>query len=348
MINNSITNTRFTAYLKYDFTTGSSGPNKPHKALENFKKSIKLDPANVYVHTNLVFTLEDLNRSDEAVEYLRRTISESPMSAPELIHKGYYFYTQNNYDDSLYAFQKAAESDPHNITAHMNLGIIYLNLRRFEEALSSFNRAGNILPGYYAVLHNKGKALFEMNRVNEAKLLFQEALDSTPTDHVSCFFLGLIHARSSSHKEALKYYTRALKLNRLNWEHHYYMAETLMALKRKGTGIKAYQKALKLYPEHYEISSHQIKALIMSKKQDVALLILDDAIDADHDNINLYYYKAWVYSSINNVSEALVWLERYLNNPYYFHRKAIEEDEFFKNLNKDMRFIKLLLKYCVS
>ena len=129
------------------------------KALQNYKKCLKLDPYGNYVSVNKV------------INYLEGSPFEEALSSDEHIKRGLEYEQKGNYTKAEEEYEKALEIDSSKVEAHNNLGIIYLRDNKdFPKASYHFLSALEIDP-------ENPKALYNMGIIYELEMRYEEAIE---------------------------------------------------------------------------------------------------------------------------------------------------------------------------
>lgn len=112
-----------------------------------YEALLAVEPENVraLVHSGLI--LEDLGRSEKALERYDKAIALAPDDPLPLINKGslLYFQFKRTYEAKV-ALTKALELDPDNVNAHFNLGVLFADANLFGEAQAEWERVVELAP----------------------------------------------------------------------------------------------------------------------------------------------------------------------------------------------------------
>jgi Flp pilus assembly protein TadD/4-amino-4-deoxy-L-arabinose transferase-like glycosyltransferase len=113
------------------------------KAIEDYTRSLDLDPKQPTVQYDLAQTLRRVNLLEQAVV----------------------------------AYNKAIELDPVMIEAYNNLGTTLAEMKEYKGAIKCFNKVIDLDPGYTKAYNNLGAALAEAGRPEEAVATFEKAIE---------------------------------------------------------------------------------------------------------------------------------------------------------------------------
>ena len=148
-------------------------------AVEEYRKALQLDPANVNVHNSLGVCYGMMEMHDAA---------------------------EAEFDAAL--LYKSDE-----VMALYNLGVIYLLTGRKEMALDFFTKAAAIDDGIFEVALLTGKLHLEAGNPEKARDFLEKALNCRPNSGTALRTLGACFTALNLLREAVAIYTRAVKNN---------------------------------------------------------------------------------------------------------------------------------------
>ena len=117
------------------------------KAAAEFRAMMASKPKDTSVKLNLVETLIDLNRIQEAADVEQQVIRDDPSSPRALLAKGRILIAQGRPQDAIPPLEQAVQTDVQSARGYYFLGIAQKALRMSDLARASFNRALALSPG---------------------------------------------------------------------------------------------------------------------------------------------------------------------------------------------------------
>lgn len=135
------------------YTRGESylGNNMLDEAIEEFKKSIELDPNFSDPHARLGVAYLRKGMLNEALLQFNQSIVLNPSDFEAFTYMGIIYRRKNMTDKSIIMLKKAIEINPLYITAVYNLGTAYLNKGELDRAIEYYNEVINIDSTYVRV-----------------------------------------------------------------------------------------------------------------------------------------------------------------------------------------------------
>jgi len=143
------------------------------------KKAVRVDSSNPHVLFNYANVLRALDKTDDALAWLAKTIALSP-----------------NFAD-----------------AHLNRGAILIARQELHGAIAEFDRAIAIAPSS-AAFANRGSAFQKLGQLDEAHDNYQRAVELAPSDPQNHFVLSEILTQMGRHDEAIEALERTVALDK--------------------------------------------------------------------------------------------------------------------------------------
>ncbi len=150
------------------------------KALERYKKLLKMEPENKRVWNNIGVAMVRQGRVKEALANYDKALELDPAFGSAWFNKGKALFKLGMKKKALDCFRKATKYSPENKSAWNNLGVTLRQLKRFKESIKCYDKAIKIHSEYPWAWHNKGVALMELKMYKEAMKCFDKALHIDP------------------------------------------------------------------------------------------------------------------------------------------------------------------------
>jgi tetratricopeptide (TPR) repeat protein len=195
------------------------------EAIQQFRKTLEIDPHSVKAHNDYGAALLRLDRVNEAMARFRRALELDPNYPDAHNNLGSALLQSGRVDEALVCFQKTLEIEPDYAPAHVNLGIAHLRRGNVDAAISHYRSALKITPDSADVHNNIGIAFRQSAQLPDAIAHFQQALKIRPDFSEAQNNLGNTLLQSNRAAEAIANYETALErdpdfvpaLNNLAW-----------------------------------------------------------------------------------------------------------------------------------
>jgi tetratricopeptide (TPR) repeat protein len=110
-------------------------------AVEEFQKSLVIDPANTNAHYNLAVVLGSKNDHAGAIVHLKAVSNSNPNDLNARFLLGQELLKTNRFDEALAEFSYIAQTDPNNEEALLERARLLQKARQYKEALDSLEKA---------------------------------------------------------------------------------------------------------------------------------------------------------------------------------------------------------------
>jgi Tfp pilus assembly protein PilF len=153
---------------------------KVDEAIEQYERSLALDPAYAEGHNNLGVALASRERLDEAVLHYQRALELRPAYAEAHSNWGAVIARQGDLPRAIEHYQLALAIDADNADAHVNWGNALVRMGRVDEAINHYRDALHVRRDDADAHQNWGVALAQQGKLQEAIVHFQLALAINP------------------------------------------------------------------------------------------------------------------------------------------------------------------------
>ena len=186
--------------------------NQLNKAVENYKKAIKIKPHYAQAYNNLGVTLHKLNKINEAIDCYKNALGIKSDFAEAFSNMGNSICELGKPNDALQYFKKAIQIKSDYAEAHYGLGIAYQDLGKKKEALDNFQKAIKIKPDYAEVYNNLGMVLNDLTRFDESLSNYNKGIKLKPNHEKLYNNLGNLLNNLGKHDEATTAFHQAIKI----------------------------------------------------------------------------------------------------------------------------------------
>ncbi|MCX5703171.1 MAG: tetratricopeptide repeat protein, partial [Candidatus Omnitrophica bacterium] len=171
------------------------------KAIQEYKKALKVDSNSAVIHLNLAESLIKKNDIPGAIQELNLVARINPEAIEPHAILAILYSSQNKPDlatgEYETALKGASKLNPKNIDIYKSLGLIYLQQKRFKEAIETYQLISNLSPldaqayFYLGSIHN------ELKNNDLAEKELQRALELKSDYHEALNFLGYLYVEEN-------------------------------------------------------------------------------------------------------------------------------------------------------
>lgn len=154
------------------------------KALDNYKKAVKVDPANVnarihlanyYIHAPSIGG-GSISKAKEQVEEIKEYDPEEAMMLMAEI-----YMSEEKYDLAIDEYKRFLEHEPGNVNAYYRLGMLYQGLKQYNEAMRMFETVIEMDEKEYHSLYQVGRtAIFSEENIKRGIACMQDYIQANP------------------------------------------------------------------------------------------------------------------------------------------------------------------------
>jgi tetratricopeptide (TPR) repeat protein len=261
------------------------------KAIQEYKRALKIDYANSIIHLNLAASHIKKNEISEAINELNLAVKFDPEAVEPHAILALLYFSQNKVELATSEYETALKNasllNPKNIDIYKNLGVVYLQQKKFKDAQNTYRlildlapqdasahfymaniydelkdrpaaekelkKALELSPDYHEALNYLGYLYVEENKnLDQAEAMIKKALEMEPNNGAYIDSLGWLYFRQGKFKEALKELERAIVL--LEDPVIYdHLGDAYLKMQDIEKSRDAWQKSLKLKPEQEKV-----------------------------------------------------------------------------------------------
>ena len=209
-------------------------------------------------------SLNDLERTDEAIAILRDMAAERPERYDALSQLGDIFRRRERFSEAVDAYREAIDRVPDVTQRHWSLfytnGIALHRSDQWDEAEAAFKRALELQPDQPYVLNYLGYSWIEQGRnIPEAKTMIEKAVEQRPDDGYIVDSLGWVHYVTGDYPAAVIQLERAVELRPQDPTINDHLGDAYWKVGRFNEARFQWRRALSLNPEDDQIATIEQK-----------------------------------------------------------------------------------------
>jgi tetratricopeptide (TPR) repeat protein len=198
---------------------------------------------------------------------------------------GIEFMKEGKWEEAAKAFAEAIDAQPKDPVAYINFGNVLTAVGDTERAMNFYDKAISLDENATAAYYSKGGVYYDNQNFEDAKNMFEIALKKGLDTGDNFFMLGMSLSQMGSSKLALPYLQRSTELLEKDAEAHFQYG---LCLAREGfidEGIKAFELAISLDPEHADALYNLGVAYGYKENGEKALEMFNRALDIQPDHL---------------------------------------------------------------
>ncbi|MBF0193998.1 MAG: tetratricopeptide repeat protein [Magnetococcales bacterium] len=157
------------------------------KAIQSYKKALKLNPTNAKNYSYLGLALQEKGQLLEATNNFQKAIAIKPDYAQAHSNLGIVLQNQGLLKEAIISYKNSITHKPDYAGAYNNLGNALKLQEKTEEAIINYQKAILYEPDYAEYYNNLGDALKDLGKIEEAIAKYLKAI-SLKTDYAEAYY----------------------------------------------------------------------------------------------------------------------------------------------------------------
>jgi tetratricopeptide (TPR) repeat protein len=223
-------------------------------------------------------------------------------------------------DEEIAEIEKLLATDMDDFQARCRLGELYFSKGRLDDALTEVKKSIEMAEGLRAEM-NRSLAMYYSNlgtiygtkgMIEEAEAQFKKALEIYPDDVLALFNLGRVYSDKRNFMDAKGYYERLVEVTPEDPVAWYNLAGVYVELDNPAVSdyntiemaMQCYLRTLELDPKNLESSFKLMEIALNHKKSDLAIKVMEDAVEHNPDEPLAYYNLISTYDKCKMFEQA--------------------------------------------
>jgi superkiller protein 3 len=223
-------------------------------------------------------------------------------------------------EEEIAELEKLLTTEGEDFQARCRLGELYFSQGRLDDALNEVKKSIDMAEALRTEM-NRSLAMYYSNlgtiygtkgMIDEAEAQFKKALEVFPDDVLALFNLGRVHSDKRQFMESKTYYERLVEVTPEDPVAWYNLAGVYVELDNPAVSdyntidmaMQCYRKTLDLDPKHLEASFKLMEIALNHKKTDVAITVMEEAVEHNPDEPLAYYNLISTYDKCKMFEQA--------------------------------------------
>ena len=198
---------------------------KMPEALEAYRAAAAADPSNPDRTLDYTRLLMDMDRYDEAIQFIQSGMAETAATSPLKLRLGAVEMIKGDYDAARDAFHAALAENPELDAAYVGLAQTYARQGNDTEAIRILEAARSKRPGRYLLEYYFGLLASRLGREDEAIVALERAAQLEPGSPDPSFELGKLYGSKQDWPRARKAFEHVVELNPQFAPAHYQLSQ---------------------------------------------------------------------------------------------------------------------------
>ena len=271
----------------------------PFNALKHYKMALKHDPQDDYSLESAMVCYMQMNRYDEAEEFLQNYIDQFPFSETAWFEMGQFYFNRKNYEKAIKSFDYLLAINSDSAGVYANKAACYEAMAQWQKAIEVYEEQLD-LEYTKAFTYYKIGLCYRAEKKNiEALQSFQKSLREDPQFYLSMMEQSDIYLEMNSPKEALHFAKEAVALNGNNIEFQKKLAYLYIDSGRFEESLSCLKKIVEADSSRFYSWYAYTEVLMLVGEYEDAITVLEKAIQI-HKRAELYYQLSNAYFNLKD------------------------------------------------
>lgn len=274
----------------------------PFKALKHYKIALTFDMNDEYSLENTMFCYNQLNRSEEAIEFLNGYLDQFAFSETGWFEYGQFYFNRKNYEEAVKGFDYVLAINSQSLGVYANKAACY-------EALGEWLKAVEVYEEMLALEYTKSFTYYKIGlcyKENKQPVLalnaFQKSLRDDPQFYLSMMEQSYVYEELGGMKEALHFAKEAVSLNDNNLDYQKRLAYLYIDSGKFEESLACMKILIDFEPSRFYNWYAYSEVLMLIGDYEDAVVILKKATKM-HNRAELFYQLSNCYFHLNNQKE---------------------------------------------
>lgn len=274
----------------------------PFNALKHYKLALSFDQYDDYSLENVMFCYNQLNRNDEAIEFLNNYLDKFSFSETAWYEYGQFYFNRKNYEEAIKGFDYLLAINSQSVGVYANKAACYEAMGDWEKAIVVYEEMLELEYTKSFTFYKIGLCYKQNKQPVLALNAFQKSLRDDPQFYLSMMEQSYIYEEMGGMKEALHFAKEAVALNENNLDYQKRLAFLYIASGKIEESLVCLKKLADFEPTRFYNWYAYSEVLMLIGEYEEAITILNKATKM-HNRAELYYQLSNCFFHMNNQKE---------------------------------------------
>lgn len=294
------------------------------KVFDCLKIILEEDPTNEEALYKICFWTDFTGRNEESIRLHKEIIDNYPYNELAWFNLGASFQGLKLYEKAIDAYLYAVTIDEKFDYAYRNMGDAYIRLRNYKGAIEALEKVLELTRPEDIIYEAIGHCYHRLGNQAQARFHYRKASHMNPEDSKLHYKIAVTYMNEQKWEVALRPLEIALRIHPHISEYNISMGECKMNLEKFKEAIFYFTVAVKQRPKNAPGWEALIKCLFKAGFYEEACIRCLGALDATDEKPVFYFYHAGCLFGAGKSKEALLQLEKGMNQAPRLLKKLVE------------------------
>ena len=191
----------------------------PFNALKHYKIALQFDSQDDYSLENAMVCYNEMNRGDEAIDFLNKYLDDFPFAETAWYEYGQFYFNKKNYEEAIKGFDFLLAINSQSVGVYANKAACFEAMKEWQKAIEVYEEMLDLEYTKAFTLYKIGLCYKENKLPIQALNFFQKSLREDPQFYLSMLEQSYIYEEMGAMKEALHFAKEASSLNVFNLDY---------------------------------------------------------------------------------------------------------------------------------
>lgn len=191
----------------------------PFNALKHYKMALQFESEDDYALENVMLCYNQLNRPEEALDFLNSYLDRYPFSETAWYEYGQHFFNRKNYEEAIKGFDYLLAINSSSVGVYSNKAACYEAMGQWEKAIEVYEEMLELEYTKAYTFYKIGLCYRECKQLIPALKSFQKSLIEDPQFYLSMMEQSHVYEELGSMQEALYFAREAALLSENNLDY---------------------------------------------------------------------------------------------------------------------------------
>lgn len=294
------------------------------KVFDCLKIILEEDPENEEALYKICFWTDFTGRNEESIRLHQKIIDDFPYNELAWFNLAAAYQGLKLYEKAIDAYQYAIAIEEKFDYAYRNMGDAYIRLRKYKQAIEALEKVTELSKPEVVIYEAIGHCYDRLKKFAEARFYYRKASHLNQEDSKIFYKIACTYFNEHQWESCIKQLEHAIKIHRPQPEYNLLMGECKMQLGLYKDAVQYFSNAVRVRPRNVAGWEALIRCLYKATFQDEALEQANAALQVTNGKPIFYFYKAAILLSKRKTKEAILQLEKGMEQAPKLLKKFIE------------------------
>lgn len=278
---------------------------QPEKSIEYFKAALLQAENPEEIYAQIAFEYENLGNYHKALENLKNSLDINPGNDSVLYELSFCYEVTHQLDKGIRFYEQFLDKNPYSKTAWFCLGVLCNTNGLFEKAIEAYDFVLAIDETFSSAYFNKANSFANLGLYLKAIECYRETLQYEEPEAMTYFYIGECYEELEEYDKAAEQYLEAIGLDESFGDAYMAAGNAFDMLEDKTRAESYMKKAVELEPQNPTFLFQYGDLLYEYDKKKAGIEMLEKAATIDAYDEEIWELLAWMYSQDDQLEEAV-------------------------------------------